>query len=174
MGSLHFCAMWLGNSFPTFEGKYLLFLQGCQLINGLVTLKLKALLFSKRWETFTHPHGATPHKTWLVSRGLCDRPITHPGEPYWVWVCHCVNTCNNKRLHLHWLGRKRLDLEKSFSTVISSGQCGTLPALLAVSFVVVIFLSRAYYTSDQRMAVVWAACRGAEAESLNGLCWETT
>jgi hypothetical protein len=41
--------------------------------------------------------------------GLCDGPIPRPEESYQLWCAIVCDQINNNRLHLTWLGRKRLD-----------------------------------------------------------------
>ena len=44
---------------------------------------------------------------WVLSRrGLYDRPIPRPEEPYRVCVCVCMIRCNSNLLHLQWVGSR--------------------------------------------------------------------
>jgi hypothetical protein len=42
-----------------------------------------------------------------VERGLCEEPITNPGESYWVRMCRVWSRQQQPSTHL--MGRKRLD-----------------------------------------------------------------
>ena len=52
----------------------------------------------------------------VPGRGLCDGPITRPGESYRSCLTDVIK-CSNSSLHLQWLRRKRLDWERKVCRV---------------------------------------------------------
>jgi len=55
----------------------------------------------------------------LSGRGLCDRPISHPGESYSVCVCVCVSSVARDKIPLHlqwvsWRNQRRKEERKEW------------------------------------------------------------